>query len=480
MHLKTLLAGLSLRSATADMETEITRISYDSRTTAPGDVFVAMTGFATDGHAYIGKAVAAGAAAVVCERPPEDSSVPYVLVENSRRALAVMAANYYGHPADSMTMVAVTGTNGKTTTTYLLKVILEQELGAKVGLIGTNQDLIGDEVVPTERTTPESLELQELFARMRSAGCTHVVMEASSHALALDRVYGIHYAVGIFTNLTQDHLDFHKTMEAYCDAKARLFRQCRAAAVNGDDPWTPRLLENVTCPVTRFGQGLANDLVGWDAHYCADRVSFTACSDSEHIPVTLHIPGAFSLYNALAALAAAQALGIPIGDAAQALSLCQGVRGRAEVVPTDTDYTVLIDYAHTPDGLKNILSTVCGFADARVLVVFGCGGDRDRTKRAEMGRIAARLADEVIVTSDNPRTENPYAILHEILAGMADSATPFAVLESRREAIAYALDHARTGDVVVLAGKGHETYQVVGAETLPLDERQVVREHLSQ
>ena len=199
MHLKTLLAGLSLRSATADMETEITHISYDSRTTAPGDVFVAMTGFATDGHAYIGKAVAAGAAAVVCERPPEDSSVPYVLVENSRRALAVMAANYYGHPADSMTMVAVTGTNGKTTTTYLLKAILEQELGAKVGLIGTNQDLIGDEVVPTERTTPESLELQELFARMRSAGCTHVVMEASSHALALDRVYGIHYAVGIST-----------------------------------------------------------------------------------------------------------------------------------------------------------------------------------------------------------------------------------------------------------------------------------------
>ena len=238
MHLKTLLAGLSLRSATADMETEITRISYDSRTTAPGDVFVAMTGFATDGHAYIGKAVAAGAAAVVCERPPEDSSVPYVLVENSRRALAVMAANYYGHPADSMTMVAVTGTNGKTTTTYLLKAILEQELGAKVGLIGTNQDLIGDDVVPTERTTPESLELQELFARMRSAGCTHVVMEASSHALALDRVYGIHYAVGIFTNLTQDHLDFHKTMEAYCDAKAILFQNCDVGVCNADDPWT--------------------------------------------------------------------------------------------------------------------------------------------------------------------------------------------------------------------------------------------------
>ena len=395
-------------------------------------------------------------------------------------AAAKLAARWYGEPAGRMTVVGVTGTNGKTTTTYLLKQLLERCLGAKVGLIGTNQNMIGDAVLPAERTTPDALTLQRLLREMADAGCTHVVMEVSSHALVQRRAGAIDFALGVFTNLTQDHLDYHGTMEAYCDAKARLFRQCRAAAVNGDDPWTPRLLENVTCPVTRFGQGLANDLVGWDAHYCADRVSFTACSDSEHIPVTLHIPGAFSLYNALAALAAAQALGIPIEDAAQALSLCQGVRGRAEVVPTDTDYTVLIDYAHTPDGLKNILSTVCGFADARVLVVFGCGGDRDRTKRAEMGRIAARLADEVIVTSDNPRTENPYAILHEILAGMADSATPFAVLESRREAITYALDHARTGDVVVLAGKGHETYQVVGAETLPLDERQVVREHLSQ
>ena len=390
-------------------------------------------------------------------------------------------AEAWGHlMRDYDNVVCLAGTHGKTTTTYLLKQLLERCLGAKVGLIGTNQNMIGDAVLPAERTTPDALTLQRLLREMADAGCTHVVMEVSSHALVQRRAGAIDFALGVFTNLTQDHLDYHGTMEAYCDAKARLFRQCRAAAVNGDDPWTPRLLENVTCPVTRFGQGLANDLVGWDAHYCADRVSFTACSDSEHIPVTLHIPGAFSLYNALAALAAAQALGIPIEDAAQALSLCQGVRGRAEVVPTDTDYTVLIDYAHTPDGLKNILSTVCGFADARVLVVFGCGGDRDRTKRAEMGRIAARLADEVIVTSDNPRTENPYAILHEILAGMADSATPFAVLESRREAITYALDHARTGDVVVLAGKGHETYQVVGAETLPLDERQVVREHLSQ
>ena len=299
MHLKTLLAGLSLRSATADMETEITRISYDSRTTAPGDVFVAMTGFATDGHAYIGKAVAAGAAAVVCERPPEDSSVPYVLVENSRRALAVMAANYYGHPADSMTMVAVTGTNGKTTTTYLLKAILEQELGAKVGLIGTNQDLIGDEVVPTERTTPESLELQELFARMRSAGCTHVVMEASSHALALDRVYGIHYAVGIFTNLTQDHLDFHKTMEAYCDAKAILFQNCDVGVCNADDPWTERLLQNAACRQYFYAEHAAADLRAEHITLAADHIAFDAVTKDSRTPIKVGIPGGFMVYKTL-------------------------------------------------------------------------------------------------------------------------------------------------------------------------------------
>ena len=383
-----------------------------------------------------------------------------------------------GHPERKLKFIHVTGTNGKTTTTYLLKQLLERCLGAKVGLIGTNQNMIGDAVLPAERTTPDALTLQRLLREMADAGCTHVVMEVSSHALVQRRAGAIDFALGVFTNLTQDHLDYHGTMEAYCDAKARLFRQCRAAAVNGDDPWTPRLLENVTCPVTRFGQGLANDLVGWDAHYCADRVSFTACSDSEHIPVTLHIPGAFSLYNALAALAAAQALGIPIEDAAQALSLCQGVRGRAEVVPTDTDYTVLIDYAHTPDGLKNILSTVCGFADARVLVVFGCGGDRDRTKRAEMGRIAARLADEVIVTSDNPRTEDPYKILRQILAGMQEAETPYEVIETREAAIFRAMDLARKDDIIVLCGKGHETYQEIGHEKRHLDEREVVRAYL--
>lgn len=410
----------------------------------------------------------------------EQADAPCVLVPDAHEAAARLAAKWYGEPAKRMTLVGVTGTNGKTTTTYLLKQLLERCLGARVGLIGTNQNMIGETVLPAARTTPDALTLQRLLREMADAGCTHAVMEVSSHALVQKRVGAIDFTLGVFTNLTQDHLDYHGTMEAYCDAKALLFRQCRAAVVNGDDAWTERLLRGAACPVTRFGQNFSNDLVGWRPEYRADCVRFTACDDREHVPAALHIPGAFSLYNALAALGAAQALGIPLADAAAALADCRGVRGRAEVVPTDTDYTVLIDYAHTPDGLANILSAVCGFADGRVIAVFGCGGDRDRTKRAEMGRIAARLADLAVVTSDNPRTEDPYAILHEILAGLRGSTTSFAVLEDRREAIAYALDHARAGDVVVLAGKGHETYQEVGTERRPLDERQVVREHLNQ
>ena len=462
----------------ADARTEIRALTLDSRTAEEGSLFLALHGARADGADYAAEALARGAACVVTEREAGDA--PCVLVPDAHEAAARLAAQWYGRPAERMTVIGVTGTNGKTTTTCLLKQLLERCLGAKVGLIGTNRNMIGDAALPAARTTPDALTLQRLLREMADAGCTHAVMEVSSHALVQRRVGAIDFALGVFTNLTQDHLDYHGTMEAYCDAKALLFRQCRAAVVNGDDAWTERLLRDAACPVTRFGQNFSNDLVGWRPEYHADCVHFTACDDREHVPVTLHIPGAFSLYNALAALGAAQALGIPLADAAAALADCRGVRGRAEVVPTDTDYTVLIDYAHTPDGLANILSAVCGFADGRVIAVFGCGGDRDRTKRAEMGRIAAGLADLAVVTSDNPRTEDPYAILHEILAGLRGSTTPFAVLEDRREAIAYALDHARAGDVVVLAGKGHETYQEVGTERRPLDERQVVREHLNQ
>ena len=444
-----------------------------------GSLFAALRGAKEDGTRYLAAAKQNGAVCALCESPP-DVGLPYVLVPDSRYALSHMAAAWYGSPAERLTMVGVTGTNGKTTTTYLLKQLLERTLRAKVGLIGTNQNMLGDAVLSAERTTPDSLTLQRLLSQMVEAGCTHVVMEVSSHALAQHRAAGILFDVGVFTNLTQDHLDYHGTMEAYCDAKARLFRQCRAAAVNGDSKWAARILSGAECPRLLFGQNLTNDIVGWHPRYENDRVRFTVSDEEEHHQTEIHIPGAFSLYNALGALTAMKLLGVPLEETAKALPECTGVRGRCEVVPTDADYTVLIDYAHTPDGLKNILETVCGFAENRVLVVFGCGGDRDRTKRARMGRIAAALSDFAVVTSDNPRTESPYAILHDVLEGMRGSRTPFAVLENRREAIAYALDHARSGDVVLLAGKGHETYQIVGTQSYPLDERNVVCEYLER
>ena len=479
MKLRELLEGLSLVSATADLEMEISGVSYDSRTTRPGDLFVAMTGFETDGHAYIPKAVEAGAAAVLCQRPPENG-LPYVQVENSRRALAVLGANFYGHPAEQMTMVGITGTNGKTSSTYLLKAVLEQALGAKVGLIGTNQNMIGQEVLPTERTTPESFELQGLFARMRDAGCTHVVMEVSSHALALDRVYGVPYAVGVFTNLTQDHLDFHKTMEDYCDAKALLFRRCAVGVVNGDDPWTPRLLEGATCRTFTYAQHGAGDLRAEDVSLDADHVAFTAVTAEEKISVRVNIPGGFMVYNTLDVLGAALALGVPLSRSAQILAGVPHVKGRVEVVPTPgKSYTVLIDYAHSPDGMVNVLTSVKGFAKGRTIALFGCGGDRDKTKRPKMGRVAAEIADFVVVTTDNPRTEKPADIIADILPGLADSATPHVVVEDRIEAIHYCMDHAQPGDVIVLCGKGHETYQEINHVKHHMDEREIVAEYLS-
>ena len=480
MKLKELLEGIEVLDATADMEMEIPHVSYDSRATQPGDLFVAMTGFAADGHAFIGKAMAAGASAVLCQKQPEDPAVPYVRVADSRRALAEVGANFFGHPADSMTMVGVTGTNGKTTTTYLLKSILEQTAGAKVGLIGTNQNMIGEEIIPTERTTPESFELQRLFAQMRDAGCTHVVMEVSSHALALDRVYGVHYAVGIFTNLTQDHLDFHKTMEAYCDAKAILFRNCDAGVCNADDPWTERLLKDATCRKFSYAEQAAADLRAENVCLEADHVAFDAVTKEKSVPIRVNIPGGFMVYNTLDVLGAALMLGIPLEKSADVLARVPHVKGRVEVVPTPgKDYTVLIDYAHSPDGLENVLTSVKGFAKGRTIALFGCGGDRDKTKRPKMGKIAAEIADFVVVTTDNPRTEKPGDIIADILPGMQDSDTPHVVVEDRIEAIHWAMDHAEPGDVIVLCGKGHETYQEVNHVKHHMDEREIVADYLN-
>ena len=394
-------------------------------------------------------------------------------------ALAQLGRNWFGDPAASMTMVGVTGTNGKTTATYLLKDMLERSLGAKVGLIGTNQNMIGEEALHTERTTPESFELQALFRAMADAGCTHVVMEVSSHALCLQRVAGIRFAVGMFTNLSQDHLDFHETMGAYCDAKALLFRQSVKGVYNADDPWAERVTGGAPCPLLSFGER-AGDLRAENIRLSVDGVTFDAVCEGETVPVRVGIPGGFTVYNALGALAAARALGISLAAGAEALASCAGVKGRVEVVPVPWDYTILIDYAVTPDAIENVLTAVRGFAQGRVVILFGCGGDRDRGKRPKMGRIAAQLADFVVVTSDNPRTEDPDFIISEILPGLEGADTPYMVEPDRVRAIRWAMDHAQPKDVIILAGKGHETYQIVGHEKRHLDEREVVADYIAE
>ena len=479
MKLKELLRGLGVLELHADEALDITGVQYDSRQVSPGDLFVAISGFQTDGHKYIPKAMENGAACVVCEKKPE-TDIPYVLVPDARAALAALGANWFGHPADDLCVIGITGTNGKTTSTYLLKHVLEKTLGAKVGLIGTIQNMIGDEILHTERTTPESFELQKLFADMRDAGCTHVIMEVSSHALVLHRADQIRFGAAVFTNLTEDHLDFHKTMDAYCDAKAMLFRRCETGAVNVDDAYAKRIMEQADCRLLTYSaQGKPAALKAEHIGLFSDRVEFDAVYQNERVPVTLGIPGIFSVYNALGVIAAALALDIPLAKIADALRTAQSVKGRVEVVPTPgKGYTVLIDYSHTPDSLENILKAVRGFCAGRIIAVFGCGGDRDPYKRPVMGRIAAELSDLAIVTSDNPRTEDPYKILRQILAGMQDTETPYEVIESRVSAIGRAMELAQKDDVIVLCGKGHETYQEIGHEKHHLDEREVVASYL--
>ena len=480
MKLRELLKDISVLETTADPELEITGVVYDSRKAAPGVLFVAVSGFASDGNRFIPMAMEKGAAAVVTAKRPE-GEVPYVLVSSDRLALALIAANYYDHPARKMTIIGVTGTNGKTSVTLLVKHVLEVCLGAKVGLIGTMENLIGTESIPTERTTPESFELQGLFARMYEAGCSHEEMEVSSHALALERVGGIRFQVAAFTNLTEDHLDFHKTMEAYCDAKAELFRRCDRAVVNLDDSYGPRMLSGCCCPVVTTSVREQADIQARNVELHSRGIRFTAVREGETVAVELPIPGRFTVHNALTVLGIALSLGIPMEACARALSGAKGVKGRIEVVPTPNEpYTVLIDYAHTPDGLENILRSVRDFCRGRVIAVFGCGGDRDPMKRPIMGHIGVGLSDFAVITSDNPRTEEPMAIIRDILKGVNQEDGEYIVIEDRRKAIRYAMDIGKKDDIIILAGKGHETYQDIGGRKYHLDEREEVTAHLSE
>ena len=480
MKLLELLKDIPVLESNVSMDLEIGQVVYDSRKVTPGCLFVAVTGFAADGNRFIPMALEKGAAVVVTAKKPE-GDFPYVLVESDRQALALLGCNFYGHPARSMKMVGVTGTNGKTSVTLLLKHVLEKTLGARVGLIGTTANMIGEEIIPTERTTPESFELQGLFARMRDAGCTHVVMEVSSHAIALDRVGGVRFDAAGFTNLTEDHLDFHKTMDHYCDTKAELFRRCEKGVINADDSYAQRFLDAATCQVLTTAVAGEGGLKAEKLELRADGIDFTAVMGGEKVPVSLGIPGRFTVYNALTVLGLAVSLGISLEKAAAALADAPGVKGRVEVVPTPgTDYTVLIDYAHTPDGLENVLSSVRGFCRGRLISVFGCGGDRDPIKRPIMGRIGAELSDIAIITSDNPRTEDPEAIIRDITPGADEAGKAYEVVVDRIAAIRHAMELAKKDDIIVLAGKGHETYQEIMGVKHHMDEREIVAQILEE
>lgn len=472
MLIKDLINGLNYSKITGNIDDmEISGICYNSLKVKKGDVFVAVKGFKSDGHKYIASAVENGAVAVVVEDECENLPVPQIVFDDTRSALALLAVNYYDNPSDKFKLIGVTGTNGKTTVTYLVKAILESK-GYKVGLIGTNQNMVGNMILKSDRTTPESLELQELFSIMVRDGVDYVIMEVSSHSLELNRVLGCNFKVGAFTNLTQDHLDFHITMDNYVKAKSKLFSMCNKGIVNADDDYTSKLTQDVTAEIEYYG--VKNDCThkAEDITYGEKGVEFT--TDGQRI--TLPIPGEFSVYNALCAIGICRELGIDVSDCADALKVANGVKGRAEVVDIPSDYTVMIDYAHTPDGVENIIRAVKGFCKGRIITLFGCGGDRDKTKRPIMGEIAGNLSDVCIVTSDNPRTENPTSILEDIIVGVEKTDVQYEVVENRKKAIERAMSIAQKGDVVLLLGKGHETYQILNDGIIDFDERKIVKE----
>jgi UDP-N-acetylmuramoyl-L-alanyl-D-glutamate--2,6-diaminopimelate ligase len=475
MRLDELIAGAEVVEVRGPAGVQVTGLAYDSRRAQPGTLYFCVPGHTSDGHDFAPAAVAAGATALVVERFLE-LEITQVRVRDARGAMAPLAARFFGDPTAELEIAGITGTNGKTTTAFLLREILEAA-GRRCGLLGTVKQVVGGVEEEVERTTPEAIDLQATFRRMLDAGDTACVMEVSSHALALHRSDATRFAVAVFTNLTQDHLDFHEDMEDYFQAKRMLFEgDPGARVVNLDDAYGRRLAEEFDC-ITVSADGAAADFTARDVGFDASGARFTAAGPEGEVDVRLGLPGHFNVANALAAMAAAAALGVDPRSAATALRGTKGVPGRFEPVDEGQDFAVLVDYAHTPDSLENVLRAARRLSGGRVIAVFGAGGDRDRDKRPKMGRVGAELSDLAVVTSDNPRSERPQAIIDEILAGTGPGAVQ--VEPDRRAAIAQALTRARAGDIVVIAGKGHEQGQEFeGGRKIPFDDREVAREEL--
>lgn len=474
MKLSLLLKQVPVQNTYEDREIKF--ITDDSRKIQPGCAFVCIKGNHFDGHDAAFDAVRRGAAAVIVQHSVGCEGE--VITSNTRAAYSLMCAAFFGEPAKKLRLIGVTGTNGKTTTTFLIKEILDM-FGKKSGLIGTVVNMIDQQAEPAALTTPESFALQQLFAKMVQAGCEYCVMEVSSQALSQGRVEGCMFEVAVFTNLTQDHLDYHGNFENYAAAKAILFSQCKKAVLNSDDPAWHRMIRDSSCPYVTYAQKQQADYRAAEIQYAQTGVRYQLRHAEQCFDTAIGIPGEFSVYNSLCAITALVELGFSLADVVEKAAKVKGVKGRIEVVPTDTDYVVIIDYAHSPDGLENILKAVRPITKGRVLTVFGCGGDRDRTKRPLMGKVAASLSDYLFVTSDNPRTEQPEAIIADILAGLKDCSVPMVVEPSRTLAIQAALNEAKAGDTVLLAGKGHETYQILGTEKIHYDEREIVRDILA-
>ncbi|MBQ2679849.1 MAG: UDP-N-acetylmuramoyl-L-alanyl-D-glutamate--2,6-diaminopimelate ligase [Firmicutes bacterium] len=480
MKLSKLLEGMEYKAAQGSLDTDVKNVVYNSREASEGSAFVCITGFKTDGHKYVNDAIGRGANVIIAERPIDvPENITLIISENNRRNLAIIANNFYNDPSSRINLIGVTGTNGKTTTTFLVKAMLERK-GRKTGLIGTIENRIGDEIIHTERTTPESLELAALFDEMYQKGARDVIMEVSSHALDLDRVYGFKFDTAVFTNLTQDHLDYHKTMENYRNAKAILFRMADKAVINTDDEAGLYMAEVAKGEIITFGIDNDADLRGENIVITADGVSFDLEYGGKVYPVRLNIPGKFSIYNALGAIGTGLFSGLDIQDIIDSLAETEGIRGRFQTIKGPGGFNAIVDYAHTPDGLENILNTAKEFAKGRIITVFGCGGDRDRTKRPIMGDIAGKLSDFCIITSDNPRTENPESIIDDIEEGTKKTGCEYIRITDRKEAIFKAVSMAEADDVVIVAGKGHEDYQIFADKTIHFDDSEVIKEAFSK
>jgi UDP-N-acetylmuramoyl-L-alanyl-D-glutamate--2,6-diaminopimelate ligase len=486
MELRELLAGADVAEIAGDQGAEIAGLAYDSRRVEPGDLFFCVRGQHSDGHDYAERAVEAGAAALIVERLL-DLRVTQVRVADARAAMPPIAVRFWGDPTARLRVAGITGTNGKTTTAFLVRHVLEAQ-GTQTGLLGTVKRVVGGAEDEVERTTPEAIDLQATFRRMLEAGDAACAMEVSSHALALERTAGVRFAVAVFTNLTQDHLDFHRDMEDYFGAKRQLFLSSPGAAVvNVDDPYGARmateLAEAGSPPLITFSPsgGEAADFRALDVSFDAAGSRFRCLGPDGEVAVRTPLPGHFNVENSLAAVAACHALGVPSDASAAALADAGRVPGRFEPVDAGQPFAVLVDYAHTPDSLENVLRAARMLTAGKLIAVFGCGGDRDREKRPLMGEIAARLADSCVVTSDNPRSERPQSIIDEILAGIPEGADAVRVEPDRRLAIALALEEAAAADTVVIAGKGHEQGQEFeGGRKIPFDDRQVAIEELQR